>query len=101
MSTHANAIRIYVMVYLALMVLLVVTVAVAFVDLGILNLPVAMAIATVKAALVVWYFMHCNDASPMIRFCVWGSLLGLFLLFLFTFSDYLTRGADMLRLATP
>lgn len=101
MSSHANAIRTYIVVYLVLMVLLVVTVAVAFFDAGPLNLPIAMLIATVKAGLVVWYFMHCDTASVMIRFCVGASLLGLFLAFLFTFSDYLTRGAAMLQLAAP
>lgn len=99
MSAHANALKTYFMIYFVLMVLLVVTVAVAFIDLGFLNLPVAMLIATVKAALVVWFFMHCDQASVMIRFCVGASLVGLFLVFLFTFSDYLTRGTAMLQLA--
>lgn len=99
MSAHAGAIRNYFMVYVILMVLLVVTVGAAFVNLGVLNLPLAMLIATVKAALVVWFFMHCDHASVMIRMCVLMSLVGLFLAFLFTFSDYLTRGVSMLQLA--
>lgn len=45
-------------VFLALMVLTVLTVAAIFVNLGPLNLPVALAIAFVKAALVVFIFMH-------------------------------------------
>lgn len=45
-------------VFLALMVLTVLTVAAIFVNLGPLNLPVALGIAVVKAALVVFIFMH-------------------------------------------
>jgi cytochrome c oxidase subunit 4 len=97
--SHAGAIQKYIVIYLLLMVLLVVTVAVAFFDLGAFNLPVAMLIASVKAGLVVWFFMHVDHASVMIRFCVGASLVGLFLAFLFTFADYLTRGASMLQMA--
>ncbi len=45
-------------VFAALMMLTGLTVAVAQVDLGNLNLYLAMAIATVKASLVVLFFMH-------------------------------------------
>ncbi|MEO0474505.1 MAG: cytochrome C oxidase subunit IV family protein [Planctomycetota bacterium] len=45
-------------VFLALMVLTILTVAAIFVNLGPLNLPVALGIAMVKAVLVVLIFMH-------------------------------------------
>lgn len=48
----------------ALMVLTVITVAATWVDLGALNLVVALAIATVKASLVVLYFMHMRYDRP-------------------------------------
>ena len=34
------------------------TVAVSYIDLGFLNVPVALTIATLKAALVLLFFMH-------------------------------------------
>lgn len=48
----------------ALMVLTVLTVAVTYKDLGSLNLFIAMAIATVKASLVVLFFMHLRWDAP-------------------------------------
>ena len=47
-----------------LLFLTFVTVAVTWVDLGVLNLPVALAIAVVKGALVLLYFMHLRWDRP-------------------------------------
>jgi len=52
-------------VFGALLVLTVVTVAVTFVDLGSMNLVVALGIATVKASLVALYFMHLRWDKPV------------------------------------
>ncbi len=52
-------------VWAALIVLTGVTVAVTYVDLGPLNLWVAMLIATVKAGLVGLYFMHLRYDHPL------------------------------------
>ena len=49
----------------SLMVLTVITVAAAFVDLGNLNVIVALAIAVVKATLVVLFFMHVKYSSKL------------------------------------
>jgi cytochrome c oxidase subunit 4 len=51
-------------VWATLLVLTYVTVAVTYVDLGEFNLIIAMAIATVKAALVVLFFMHLFYDHP-------------------------------------
>ena len=51
-------------VFAALMVLTFITVAATWVDLGWFNLPIAMAIATVKATLVALYFMHLRYDAP-------------------------------------
>ncbi len=48
----------------ALMALTALTVAATWVDLGAMNLVVALAIATVKAAFVVLYFMHMRYDRP-------------------------------------
>ena len=47
-----------------LLVLTVVTVAVTFVDLGPLNLVVALTIALIKGSLVLLYFMHLRWDRP-------------------------------------
>jgi cytochrome c oxidase subunit 4 len=95
MSTHSHdhghSLKAYYVVYTLLMVGLVATVWVAYHDLGVFATPIAMLIATIKASLVVWIFMHVNTATPMIRVTIVSGLVGLALGFIFLFSDYLAR----------
>lgn len=51
-------------VFAALLVLTGLTVGVTYVDLGALNIWIALGIAVVKAALVALYFMHLRYDSP-------------------------------------
>ena len=62
---HVMSLPVLVAVWGALAVLTVVTVAVTKIDLGNLNLYLAMAIATVKASLVLLYFMHLRYERPV------------------------------------
>ncbi|MEW6337964.1 MAG: cytochrome C oxidase subunit IV family protein [Acidobacteriota bacterium] len=62
---HVVPVRVLLAVWATLMVLTVVTVAVTWVDLGNFNLWMAMAIAAVKACLVVLYFMHMRYDRPI------------------------------------
>ena len=91
-ATEHVSLRTYLIVFAALMALLIVTVAVAFyVHAGDLNLIIALVIATIKAALVVLYFMHVMYASRLTKIFVCAAFLWLAILFGFTFADYLTR----------
>lgn len=92
MAQHVTPLRTYFFVFLALMVLTAITVAVAYVDLGVFSNVVAMAIALLKAALVVLFFMHVRYSRPMSKLTVASSLFWLLILFGLTLSDYLTRG---------
>ncbi|MGD1148675.1 MAG: cytochrome C oxidase subunit IV family protein [Thermoanaerobaculaceae bacterium] len=62
---HVVPFKVLAGVWLTLLVFTLITVAVAGVDIGSFNLGVAMAIATVKASLVVLYFMHMRYDRPM------------------------------------
>jgi cytochrome c oxidase subunit 4 len=62
--SHVVPMKVLIAVWAALLALTVVTVAVVKVDLGSLNLWIAMGIATLKAALVVLYFMHMRYDRP-------------------------------------
>jgi cytochrome c oxidase subunit IV len=62
--SHVIPVKVLAAVFGALVVLTVVTVAVTKVELGNLNLYVALAIAGVKATLVVLYFMHLRYDRP-------------------------------------
>jgi cytochrome c oxidase subunit 4 len=79
-------------VIILLMVLLVITVIAAFIPLGELNMIVAMAIACIKALLVVLFFMHVKYSSRLTKVFVGASLLWLTILFALTFPDYISRG---------
>lgn len=64
MSTHAHAekhvtsYKIYILVWLALTIFTGITIAVSYVNFGVLNIVIALAIASFKAALVALFFMH-------------------------------------------
>jgi cytochrome c oxidase subunit 4 len=61
------------------------------VDLGWANTPIALVIASVKASLVILYFMHAIHSSRLTWVVILGSFLWLGVLFVLTFADYLTR----------
>jgi cytochrome c oxidase subunit IV len=78
-SGHSlQAYWIYVAVFVALVVFTVLTVVVARIDLGGVNVPAALIIATLKAALVGLFFMHLRFEGRW----VWGfAAFSIFLLF--------------------
>ena len=63
--------RVYVTVCAALIVLTGITVLVSYVSLGMMNVVVALIIASVKASLVALFFMHLKHESRL----VWGFAL--------------------------
>jgi len=92
MSGHISPLRIYYGIFGALMVLTVVTVAVAFVNLGRFNFPVAIAIAITKATLVILFFMHVKYSSQLTKLIVGMAFFFLSIMFGLTLTDYLSRG---------
>ena len=68
---HASAYGIYVVVWGGLVLLTGVTVAVSYVNLGVMKVVVALLVASVKASLVALYFMHLKSESRL----VWGFAL--------------------------
>jgi cytochrome c oxidase subunit 4 len=90
-SDHVVSWKVYVAVFLALVVLTVVTVVAAGYDFGPLNVIVALGIAITKATLVVLYFMHARYAGGLTRLVVLSSVAFFFILVFLTLSDYATR----------
>jgi cytochrome c oxidase subunit 4 len=88
---HGKGYGIYVAVWSGLVVLTVATVAVSYVDLGLLNVAVALLIASAKASLVALFFMHLKSEDRL----VWTfALVPVFFLALIiggTLSDTLFR----------
>ena len=82
-------------VFLALMVLTAVTVWVSRIDLGAMNVPVAMAVAIIKATLVILFFMHVLHSTRLTWVVVISAFLWLGVLFVLTLSDYMTRSLPL------
>lgn len=74
-----------------LMFLLIITLAAAALELGPLNLPIAMAIAMAKAGIVMAYFMHLKWNTIVIRMFALCAFFWLIILFWLTLNDYATR----------
>jgi cytochrome c oxidase subunit 4 len=92
MEQHLLSRQFYYRVFAALLILTAATVGVAFLDLGPMNAVMALVIATVKASLVVLFFMHVRYGSRFVAICLGAGLFWLVLLLTLTMSDYLTRG---------
>ena len=91
-ETTAGATRIYYVIFAVLLVCTYLTWQVAYFDLGRLNTVAALAIAGVKATLVVWFFMHARSSPRLTWLVAFGGLLWLLILLALTAGDYLTRG---------
>ena len=78
---HVVPIPMLAAVFCTLLVLTLVTVAVTWIDLGNMNLYVALAIAGLKATLVVLYFMHLRYDRPF-NLVVFLGCLGFVVLFI-------------------
>jgi cytochrome c oxidase subunit 4 len=89
---HVLPIRIYAAVWIGLLVLTVITVKVSYLNLGVMNLVVAMAVATMKASLVVLFFMHLKYDEKFNAIVFSGCLAFLFVFFVLTLADTTTRG---------
>jgi cytochrome c oxidase subunit 4 len=92
MSEHIVYPRVYVAIFLALLVGTILTAWVAFFNFpGPLNAVVALTIAVLKASLVVLYFMHVRYSGRLIWLVILAALLWLAIMFALTISDYWTR----------
>lgn len=94
MSSHQHVmpVRTNIAVFVALLLLLVATVGAARLPLGEWHVPVAMAIATVKAALIMLFFMHLLFSHRLTMIISVASFFWLAIMVALTLNDYLTRG---------
>ena len=86
------SVKVYIAVFVALLLLTGLTVAAAYADLGVLNTIAAVTIAAVKALLVVLWFMHLRYSDHLTWIVASAGLLVLVIMISITLSDYLTRG---------
>jgi len=91
-ETHAPVpYRTFILIWVVLLILTGVTVAVSRVDVGVLNIWVALGVASIKSSLVIFFFMHLRQESLLFKV---GLLVMLTILAIFvgmTFFDVLYR----------
>ena len=88
---HVTPLGTYLFVFFALAAGTLLTWYASTVDLGMWNTPIALLIATIKAVLVILFFMHVIHSTRLTWVVVIGAFLWLGVLFVLTFADYLTR----------
>ena len=82
----------YYMVFGALILGTILTVAAAKVDMGALNNIVMLAIACTKASLVILFFMHVRWSSRLTWVVAMAGFFWLLILFGIGMTDYMSRG---------
>ncbi|MDA0990639.1 MAG: cytochrome C oxidase subunit IV family protein [Verrucomicrobia bacterium] len=92
MSQHIATVRSYLGIFAALIGLTLLTVGIAYVDLGAWNTLVAVTIAVCKGTLVLLFFMHLIHSSRLTWIYAAAGFVWLAILVAFTLSDTLTRG---------
>lgn len=92
---HIVSPKVYITIFLVLMACTVLTVEAAKVDLNAyfngLNIIVALVIATLKASLVVLFFMHGKYSPKRTKLVIICSLFWLATMLFMTMSDYISR----------
>jgi cytochrome c oxidase subunit 4 len=91
MSEHVVPVKIYVTVWASLLALTALTTGVAYIDLGVFNTVVALAIAVAKMMLVVLFFMHVKYITGMPRIVMVAAVFWLAIMMSLTLADELTR----------
>ncbi len=88
---HIVSFSTYIKVLLALLGLTAITVGVGQIDFGFLNVLIALGIATIKATLVLLFFMHLKYENKMFLVIFLTGVFFIIVLFLFCELDILTR----------
>lgn len=91
MRQHVVPRLVYYQVFAALLALTLLTVGIAYLDLGPLNIALALGIAICKALLVMLFFMHLRYSTHLLWIVAGAGVIWLGHLLLFTMIDYLTR----------
>ncbi len=89
---HILPLSVYWGVFTALVVGTLVTVWSATIDLGAMNVLVALAIASVKALLVILYFMHVKYSSRLVWVFAASGFFWFIIMVLITMADFVSRG---------
>jgi len=90
-SEHIVSPKVYLAIFAALMIGTAITVWAAFQNFHQFNIVIALVIATIKATLVVLYFMHARYSPHRTQLVIVCSVFWLAIMLGLTLSDYRTR----------
>ena len=88
---HVVGPKTYGAILLCLLVLTGVTTGAAFIPMGVFSPIVALAIACLKAVLVILFFMHIRYSSKVMMLTVAAGFFTFLVLITMTLSDYMSR----------
>lgn len=90
-SAHAVSYRANILIWIALLVLTGLTVMVAGIDIGRSGILLNILIASIKAGLIVYIFMHLKYESVLLKLMLLMTLITLTVIIVLTFLDTLYR----------
>jgi cytochrome c oxidase subunit IV len=88
---HVTPPGVYIVIFATLLVLTAVTVGASYIEMGIFNPIVALAIGVVKATLVVLFFMGVKYSTKLTKLTVFSGLFTFLVLIGMTLADYISR----------
>lgn len=100
-SEHIVSPKIYLTIFLALIIGTSLTTWAAFQDFGRFNIVIALVIATAKATLVVLYFMHARYSPKRTQLVIVCAIFWLAIMLTLTLADYQTRQPRLSNSAPP
>ncbi len=90
-KTHITPYGLHFFILICLLILTWATVSITRINLGALSVTAALLIASLKATLVLMYFMHLKFDNKIIRWSFTAVMVVFILVIVLTFFDYLFR----------
>jgi len=94
-SEHIVSPKVYGVIFASLLIMTAITVGASYLELGEFNVIVALAIACIKAVLVILFFMHVKYSSRLTKLTVAAGFFTFFVLITMSMTDYISRAWGM------
>lgn len=88
---HVTPPIVYVVIFFTLLVFTALTVGASYIEMGVFNPIVAIAIGVIKATLVVLFFMGVKYSTKLTKLTVGAGIFTFITLISMTLSDYISR----------
>lgn len=90
-EVHIVSPKLYAIIFGTLLCFTALTVAASYLELGVFNAVVALAIACIKAVLVILFFMHVKYSSRLTKLTVAAGFFTFLVLITMSLTDYVSR----------